>query len=304
MKSKITLLLLAIVMLFSVTGCYWNEVLAPNQVAVQLDEGEIKAVSEQTGGKYSDMGFFADLLVVNIDTITFSVEDPEVLTSDNQAVAMKITIQARRNGDSESIKNMVRNWYGLLDDAKLQEVISATAREGMKNGVRGYTLFQLLDDRNGLGNAIRDQLEADAQKYSVQIVNVTIENVGASQKYMETLAEKANLSVETAKELERQKLIEQVAQNNILQAQKDVLVKQAQLLVEQAKTAVEVEIAKREGEKTAAAQSVYSLNPQAFQLRQLELLQGIIGDGTVYYLPVGTDLTTVFGLPGLTGLAK
>lgn len=277
------------------SGCYWNEVISPNQMAVQLDEGEIQSV-KGPGGKYSDSGFWSDILVVDIDTLTFSVEDPEVLTSDNQAVSMRITIQARRQGDTESIKNMVKNWYALLDNAKLQEVISATAREGIKNGVRGYTLAQLLDDRNGLGNAVKDQLEADASKYSVEIVNVTIENVGPSAEYMKILSDKANLSAETAKELERQKLIEQTAQNNVLQAQKDVEVRQAQLLAEQAKTDVEVEIAKREGEKTAAAQEVYALNEQAFILKQLELLQGIFGDSTVYYIPEGADLTTIFGL--------
>lgn len=280
------------------TGCYWNDIAQPNQMAVELDEGQIQKVSGP-GGKYTDMGMWSDLLLVNVDTVTFSVEDPEVLTSDNQAVGIKMTIQARRKSDTASITNIVTNWYSLTDDTRLIETISATAREGMKNGVRGFDLAKLLNDRNGLGNAIKDQLAEDAEKYSVEIVNVTVENVAPSAEYMKILSDKANLSAETAKELERQKLIEQTAANAKLQAQKDTEVKVAQLEAEKAKTAIEVEIAKREGEKTAAAQEVYTLNPQAFALEQLRLLKELFGDNAVYYIPEGTDLTSIFGLEKL-----
>jgi regulator of protease activity HflC (stomatin/prohibitin superfamily) len=256
-------------------------------MAVQLEDGEIKSI-QGPGGRYSG-GWFETLVTVDIDTITFSVEDPEVLTSDNQAVGMRITIQARRKSDTESITNIVTNWYALTNNDQLKETISATAREGLKNGVRGFTLSELLNDRNGLGNAIREQLETDAAKYSVEIINVTVENVAPSAEYMKILSDKANLTAETAKELERQKLIAQQAANNILQAEKDVEVKEAQLLAEQAKTAVEVEIAKREGEKTAAAQEVYSLNAQAYELERLRLMALIYGDKTMFISP-GTNL--------------
>jgi len=299
MKQKtnfMLVILLAVSMVIS--GCYWNDLARPNQMAVQLDEGQIKNVAGP-GGKYTDMSMWSDLLLVNVDTVTFSVEDPEVLTSDNQAVGVKMTIQARRKSDRASIENIVTNWYSLVDDTKLIETISATAREGMKNGVRGFDLAQLLNDRNGLGNAIKDQLSQDSEKYSVEIINVTVENIAPSAEYMKILSDKANLSAETAKELERQKLIQQTASNNILQAQKDAEVKVAQLEAEMAKTAVEVEIAKREGQKTAAAQEVYTNNPQAFALEQLRLLDAIFDGSQVFYLPEGTDLTGIFGLDKL-----
>lgn len=114
-KSKGKLVMVFLILSMLLSGCYWNEVLSPNQMAVQLREGEIFNVSGP-GGKYSDSNFWADLLIIDIDTLTFSVEDPEVLTSDNQAVSMKITIQARRQADSDSIKNLVKNWNGLKDN--------------------------------------------------------------------------------------------------------------------------------------------------------------------------------------------
>lgn len=80
---------------------------------------------------------------------------------------------------------------------------------------------------------------------------------------------------------------------------KDAEVKTAQLEAEKAKTQIEVEIAKREGAKTAAAQEVYTLNPQAFALEQLRLLDNIFDGSQVYYIPEGTDLTGIFGLDKL-----
>lgn len=289
---------LIVFLAFAMTGCYWNEDVGTNQVAVRTTKNKI--VEVVGAGVYSG-GWFDDIKIMDVDTLTFSVEDPEVLTSDNQAVGVKITIQARRKGDEESVKNIFMNWSSLTNNDQLVNVISATAREGLKNGVRNYNLSQLLNDRNGLGNSISEQLSLDSQKYSVEIVNVTVENISPSPEYMGILSEKANLSAQTEKELERQKLIEQQASNDILQAQKVAEVQNAQVLAEQSITAVQVEIAKREGQVTAASQQVYTDNPQAFQLEQLRLLAEIFDGQTIYYLPEGTDLTTIFGLDKMFG---
>ena len=294
MNKKFFVLSVLVVLSMFLQACYIGQDVQTNQVAVELEKNRI--VQVVNAGVYTSWGFYNEMKVMNVDTLTFGVEDPEVLTRDNQAVGVKITIQARRKSDEESVKNIFENWASTTDDNKLVEVISATAREGLKNGVRNYNLSELLNDRNGLGNSIGEQLSLDASKYSVEIINVTIENVSPSPDYMAILADKANITAETEKELERQKLIEQQASNDILQAQKTAQVKLEQVEAERAITAVEVEIAKREGQVTAASQQVYTDNPQAFMLEQLRLLDAIFDGQTVYYLPEGTDLTTVFGL--------
>ncbi len=294
MNKKFFVLSVLVVLSMFLQACYIGQDVQTNQVAVELEKNRIVRVVN--AGVYTSWGFYNEMKVMNVDTLTFGVEDPEVLTRDNQAVGVKITIQARRKSDEESVKNIFENWASTVDDNKLVEVISATAREGLKNGVRNYNLSELLNDRNGLGNSIGEQLSLDASKYSVEIINVTIENVSPSPDYMAILADKANITAETEKELERQKLIEQQASNDILQAQKTAQVKLEQVEAERAITAVEVEIAKREGQVTAASQQVYTDNPQAFMLEQLRLLDAIFDGQTVYYLPEGTDLTTVFGL--------
>jgi uncharacterized membrane protein YqiK len=281
------------------TGCYINEEVAANQVAVQLDEGRI--VSVVGAGVYTDMGFWSDLKVMGVDTLTFSVEDPEVLTSDNQPVGVKITIQARRKADKESVENIYTKWSSLTTDEVLVNTISATAREGMKNGTRGFTLTVLLNDRNKLADEIRKSLESDAAKYSVEIVNVTVENISISESYAAILSETANINAETDKEKRRQDLINQQAANQILEQEQRVKVANAQLLAEQAETGVQVEIAKRAGEIVAASNQVYVDNPQAFELRRLEMLSKILGDKSViYYLPSDATLTLLQNVGNIT----
>lgn len=300
MKSKFSKMLVVFFVLLApmiLGGCYLNADVQQNEVAVQLFKNEIQAIGG--AGVYSDMRFFSDLKTVNVGTQTFSVNDPEVLTSDNQAVNLTVTIQARRLSDHDSIINLLQNWSSMTDDATMVSVVTSTAREGMKNGVRGFTLEQLLDDRNGLANAIRDQLEQDASKYSVQIVNVTIENIGVDPSYMAVLNEKAILRAQTERELERQQLINQTAENDILQAQQSTSVLEEQLLQQQAQTNIDVEIARREGLKITEAYLPYIENPELLNLKQLELMQGILGEGTVYFIPENTNLNAFFN--ALTG---
>lgn len=297
--KKLLPLLVLFVLVFQ-TGCYFNQEVQSNQIAVKLYKNQIESVADKPGGVYSAMTcFYCDLRAVDIDTQTFSVEDPEVLTADNQAVGVKITIQARRKSDNDSIKNLLTNWSLLADNDQFKGTISATAREGMKNGVRGFTLTQLLDDRNGLADAIRGQLEEDAKKYSAEIVNVTVENIGPSEEYMKILSDTANLKAQTDQAKRRQDLINQQASNDILAQQQRVKVADEQVKAEQAETLVQVEIAKRQGEVIAAQNSVYSLNPQAFELKRLELLKDVLNNKTIMFIPEGTDLNTFIN--GLTG---
>lgn len=301
MKQR--LLLMAALAIFLLTGCYLNDEVNTNQVGVKLDKNKIIEVVGP--GVYTEaMCFYCDLKEIDVDTQTFSVEDPEVLTSDNQAIGLKVTIQARRKRDDQSVKNILTNWSALTDNTNLVNTISATAREGMKNGVRGFTLATLLDDRNQLAEAISKQLEEDAAKYSVDIVNVTIENVAPSQEYMAILSETANLKAQTEQEKRRQDLINQKAANSILEQQKRVDVANAQVLAERAETLVQVEIASRAGKVVAAQNQVYVDNPQAFILEKLRLLKDVFSNKTVMFIPEGMNMNTFFNLDNLLNPAN
>jgi hypothetical protein len=301
--KQLNKVLVFVLMLVFLTGCYWNEDVATNQKAVKLDKNKIQEVVGP--GVYSEMGcYFCDLKTVNTDTLTFSVDDPEVLTKDNQAVSVKITIQARRKGDDESVKNLFTNWSSLIDDTNFINTISATAREGMKVGTRNYTLTQLLDERSGttgadgsvagLAEDIREAIQEDANEYGGEIVNVTVENIGASPEYMEVLAQTANLNAEIDKAKREQELIKQNALNAVLQQEQRITVAEKQVLAEQAETDVQVEIASRAGEVIAAQNEVYTLNREAYELERLRLMEKIFGNKTMF-LPSDIVLNLIQG---------
>lgn len=294
---KFSIVMVFVIFASLLAGCYFNADVEPDQVGVEINRN---AIQNCVGpGVYTDMGWFAELKSVSRGTVTFQVQDPEVATKDNQAIGLSVTIQARRSEDCNAIKNLLTNWPSLVNDEALTNTISATAREAMKNGVRAQTLNQLLDDRNGLADGIRKSLEQDATRYNVEIVNVTIENVAPAAEWLAIQQQKANLAAETDKERQRQELIKQQGANDQLEQEQRNLVYLKQLDTEKAKTSVEVEIAQREGEKTAAAQQVYTDNPQAYNLKYLELLSKVFGDkATIWFLDKDMQLNTLFGKDG------
>jgi hypothetical protein len=183
------------------------------------------------------------------------------------------------------------NWPLLLRDDNLIATISATAREGIKVGTRAFTLETLLDDRNKLSETITSQLEIDAGKYSAQIINVTIENIALDPAYAAELQGKALYTAQNDKEKRRQDLVRQTAETDRIDEEQRAEVLVAQLEREKAQTEVNVEIASRKGKEIAATNEVYELNERAFELEKLRLLKDVIGEGTVWFVPEGTDLT-------------
>ena len=292
-----------VVLSVSSTGCYFLSNVETNEIGVDLYKNEITKCLP--AGNYSKpFSYFAKIKTISLNTLTFSVDDPEVATADNQLVSIAITVQARRKGDCESVRNFFTNWSHLANDEQLTAVITATVREGIKVGTRQFTLTQLLDDRNGLSDAISTQLEMDAGKYSTEVINITIENIGLAPAYADLLQEKALLTAEIERELRRQDLIKQTASNDILEQEQKQTVLEQQLLAEQAQTAVDIEIASREGKKTAAANQVYLDNPAAYELERLARYGVILGDKSViYFLESGTNLSLLFGNGGVVPVA-
>lgn len=298
MKTLFSRFSFALLVLVLLSGCVWNEQVESSQAGIISIAGKIdRCVSP---GLVSDGSFYSDLKTVSISTLTFSVEDAELATDDNQLLGLKITIQAKRQNDCASITNIFTNWASLTVDQVLIDTISATARESMKTGVRSFTLEQLLDDRNGLSLAITESLATDAAKYSAQIVNVTIENVAIDPEYADVLSQKALITAQIDQAVRQQDLIRQTAANEILQEEQRQLALTAQLEAEKAETDIQIEIARRAGEVIAAKNEIYSLNPEAFELERLRLIQGILGDNVIYFLQEGTDLSLFLTQPGQT----
>jgi uncharacterized membrane protein YqiK len=301
MKTKYLVLLLIVGLLLS--GCYINEEVDANEVGIKMYAGEIKSCVGP--GVHTEIGWFADLKQISSATVKLNVGDPEVATQDNQLVGVEITIQARRLTDCDSARNILTNWPALVDDQALMDTVDATAREGIKVGTRSFTLTQLLDDRNSLATKIQESLEGDAGVYSVEIVNVIVNNIAIDPSYAEQLKTKALLTAQIETELRRQDLIKQTASNNILEQERRTAVLGETVKAEQAQTAVQLEIATRAGKMIAAENQVYVTNQYAFELEKLRLLKDILGDkATFYFIPEGTDITMLWNPGSVVPIAK
>jgi hypothetical protein len=283
MRKFIPAALVLVLASLVLTGCFINDDVQTDQSGVIVDGGRI--VRCEGPGVYTELGLFYDLVEVSNATLTFEVNDPEVATKDSQLVGVSVTIQAQRKNDCESVTNLLTNWPALVDDEQLRSVISATTNEAMKVGTRQFTLTEL-------PTAIKDALKADAEKYSTNIINVSIKNVALDPKYAEVLQQKALLTAQIEAALREQDLIKQQAENDKLEQEQKTLVLLAQLDTEKAQTAVQVEIATRAGKVVEAANNVYLINPAAFELEKLARLKEVLGDkAVVYFVDESTDLT-------------
>ncbi len=289
MKRTFAVLALLTVLL---GACVWNEPVGTSEQAVWVDGGK---PGQCVGpGVYTGdiLNAYQELHQIRIDTMNFVISDPEVATSNNQLVGVDIGIQVRRKADCESLVGMLTNYPAIAnDDAQVLNLITPSVLEGMKNGVRGFELNALLSDRNGLGSAINDSVAKDVNKFGLEIIAVQVKNVALAPAYVQILQETSNLSAQKDLKLREQDVIRQAAANAQFEQEQKALTLAKQLVAEQKQTEIDVEIAKREGAKTAASQQVYSLNPQAFELEKLRLMAKIFGDKTTYFLPFGTDVT-------------
>lgn len=255
--KKVYIVLLMAILAMNLSGCIlWNEV-PEDHVGCVLFKRQVEYCLNRPGGVIYDGRYRSDLREISVSTMTFEVSDPEVATYDNQLVGVTITIQARRKMDEASLTEFLTRWSRLLNDEQFVQTIDATAREGIKNGTRQFTLTELLNDRNKLAAAITTHLETDAGKYYAEIVNVTIENIDIDDEYAATLTKTAQLTSEKDYQLRRQEIVRQTAETDQFDQEQRRLVEEKRLLAEKAKSAVEIEIARREGEKTKVAQEIY-----------------------------------------------
>jgi len=291
--KKIMFVVVVLMLATMLSGCFINEQVDPNQVAVKTRGGEIQSCVGP--GVHTDWGYFMDLNPINGSTLTFNVSDPQVATEDNQLVGVLVTIQARRRIDCDSAKYILSSWPALLDDKAFVDTISANAGAGIKVGTRAFTLSGLLDDRNGLADSIKKGLEEVSDEYRAEIVNVTVGDVVLQPEYAAQLNTKALLTAQIETALRQQDLIKQQASNDQLAQDQRTLVLQKQLSAEQAQTNVQVEIAARQGKVVAAQQLVYTQNKEAYHLAVLDRMALIFGSkSTTYFIQPGTDLNLFF----------
>jgi hypothetical protein len=289
-------LVLATALLMS--GCFWNDDVPSSSVGIISDGGALRNQCLPPG-VYSDGSFFAQLKEVPIGAITFEVADESVATADTQLVGITVAVQIQREGNCDAIRNILTNWPLLVDDKALEDTATSQVAQAIKVGARKFTLTQLLDDRTGLATGIQQDLQVVATKFSVSVLNVSIKDIKLDPTYEALLQQKAQIQVNIDIAHRRQDQVTAEQETARIEQEQRAQTLAAQLTAEQAQTSVQVEIARRQGEVTAAQNKVYSDNPQAFELARLQAMKDIVGKGTVWFVPLGTDLSLILNQSGV-----
>lgn len=278
---KVLVLLAAVLLSGLLSGCFWNEQVEANEVGLIMPDGV--AVRDVVGaGRYTEWGWFAEIVKVDTSAKTLEWSDPDLWTSDKQPLAFKVGITYARKRDAESVKHMwtMYNAEARDDKALAQQVLNRIPRVA-KTVTTQFTLDQMLGIEGGAeaGRAVIQQqmfnlLAKELDEFDVVLLDIGANDIGADENYIVQLKNKAAAKVEA-----------EVAQQRTLQLQEQV--KQ-----EQAQTQVAMEIARRDNMVAAEKAKVYQMSKEAYELKRLELLAGIVGDNDkVYFIPQGADLT-------------
>jgi hypothetical protein len=199
-----------------------------NEVGIQFRGGKIYNVVGP--GVYSDVGLFVEMKHVSSQAVPFSVEDPEIITSDKQRIGLVVSGDIFRPNLAQKDK-ILSFWdkYSTLylDNAIIINRVEALARQAMKVcvGSRKFDDSIIGTARDALRACIDDELSLLADNYGLEIQNVTVPNVELSTE------------VQTA--------LDSIVQSRLAteKAAQDKLKADAQALAEQARQEGEIRVA-------------------------------------------------------------
>jgi len=175
------------------------------EVGVQFRGGRITNIVGP--GVYSDIALYAELKRVSSEAVSFSVEDPEVITLDRQRVGLRVSGDVFRPnyGQSETLKELWPSYQGLyLSDDALRTRVSDLALQAMKAcvGDRTFNDNVIGTSRDELGVCIDENLNTLAARLGLIVRSVTVPNVILSAEVQASLdaITKSRLDTELAQQ--------------------------------------------------------------------------------------------------------
>lgn len=283
MKKLLVVIVLMLVVL-SVSGCYINEGVDSYERGVKL-KGGVEIVAVLAPGRYTDLGWFAKLEQVNVSAIKVEWSDPDLVTRDKQPIGLTLSVTFARKSDGESVTNM---WGEYNAEARNDESLSSQVLARIPRVAKAITAQYTLDQMLGIGEGgesigrekvqldLVELLASELDEIHVSVLDVGVNNIAPSNDYLSLLEDKANAQVER-----------EVAKEKALTAEEN-------LKKEKAQTLIEVELASRERQVQEEKAKVFTSNPQWFELKRLEALQGVVGENDKFwFVPEGSDITLI-----------
>ena len=227
MKKRIALALMLVVMTLSLCSCYFNSTVDSSEVGVKMDDGV--QISEVVGaGRYTDLGWYADLNRIDISAKQVKLLIEDVSTSDKQTVSVEILAEVARKSDEASVRTIWENYNAV---AKKDEQLIKLVQDLMRSPVNKVSTTMTVDEMLGVdenSDKTRATMEQDIaellrpllESRGIALNALNVMNVGVDPQYQAKLQEKSTAAIEIelaeqkAKQLEKQ-LEQEKAQTEI-----------------------------------------------------------------------------------------
>ncbi len=198
----VAIVILGLATVFLTPHFYFFVRVNPDEVGVQLSGGRIKDVVPP--GIYSDFGLFVSMATYSTQAYQFTVNDPEVLTSDNQRIGVTASGSVFRPGetDIELVKTLWTKYRSVyIDTNALQKVISDLSLQAIKVcvGDRPFKDSVIGSERDALRTCIDKELNGLTTTYGLSVANVTVPNVVLSPEVQSLLDQITKSRLETEK---------------------------------------------------------------------------------------------------------
>lgn len=284
MKKRIALFLMLAASMVIFCSCYYNAEIESNEVGIKMDDGV--SVSEVVGsGRYTDFGWYSDIVSMDISTKKISLLIEDVSTSDKQTVAVEVLAEVARKSDEASVRNLWKNYNAV---AKQDEQLTALVKDLLRSPVNKVSTQMTVDEM--LGVAESDKTRATMENDIFTLLSPLLEtrgialnafqvmNISVDPQYQAKLQEKSTAAIEI-----------ELAEQKAKQLEK-------QLEQEQAQTEIDLEKARRANLVAEEEAKVYETSKEAYELKRLELMKDMLGDSDkVYFIPEGSDITLFLG---------
>jgi len=274
----------------SLSGCFFRKEVQANQIGLLMADGV--SITEVVGaGRYTNMSFYADAVVIDASAKTVVWTDADMMTSDKQVIGIALSVSYTR--DRDLIEMM---WSDYNSQARSDEALEALVLTRIPRVAKQLTTSMTLDAMLGisegtegnralLANNMFDLMSVELAECGVKLLDIGINDISVDPIYAAKLSEKAasQMDVELATARTKQ-LTEQLAQ-------------------EVAQTDIDLELARRANQVAEEVNKIYTISPEAYELERLRLLKGLLGNSDkVYFIPEGSDISLFVGGGAVPGI--
>ncbi len=254
--AVLVIVIVGVMLIFLGQHFYFLTRVNQQEVGVRFRGGRIHEIVGP--GVYSDVALYAELKKVSSEAVSFSVEDPEVITSDRQRVGLRVSGDVFRPnfGQSEQLKELWPSYQGIyLSDDALRSRVTDLALQAMKAcvGDRTFNDNVIGASRDELGLCIDQNINLLAANLGLVVKNVTVPNIMLSADAQASLDAITKSRLDT--ELAQQDAIKAREQSAADQAREEGAVR-VQLARQQEEVRQRTILAELERERLVAQQTV------------------------------------------------